>query len=611
MATEIELPDGTILEAPDDADPSVVAKGYLARQQAQQQPATQSRAPKTSGVMRQLGLGARAVAQAGTDLLTLPGDFAAGINNAWNRTFRPEGYYVTINGQKVHRTGEVPLGSQQRDDALTAAGLPVPATPSERVTNVALRGAGGAAGVARTAAAIPAGVAQILAQRPTLQMVSGATGGASAGTARELGYGPLAQLGAGLAGGMTPALVAPRVQPSALQQPSAAAAASGASARATPGVSSASTTVTGGATARGTGGGHTFGTVGADPDAALNVPLTRVAERGRELGFRMTPGQATGSRALQQLEAKLESQPMTSGPFNSIKQNNQTALNRSVAEALGVRADVIDEVTLSTALRRMEAGFQGAADDVTRQINPREFISWIGQLQDDVRGLVKGVASEPLIEDITRFAAQGGATGKQLHSLSSRLGKAAYKQMSTPNGDRDLGHALYRAKDYVDEVLVQGMDEARLAEFTAARQHYRNLMMLTSRVGTINPASGNVSGRSLASVLQRADRRGYLFGTNRTPMYDAARFAQGFQPIVGDSGTATRSALPGPTDFLLSLPFNLATRAYTSSPSINLAVRANSLASAGGRYGNSLAQPPDLRGIGPYYNALADRRERQ
>lgn len=35
---EIELPDGTILEAPDDADPSVVAKAYLAKQQPQAAP---------------------------------------------------------------------------------------------------------------------------------------------------------------------------------------------------------------------------------------------------------------------------------------------------------------------------------------------------------------------------------------------------------------------------------------------------------------------------------------------------------------------------------------------------------------------------------------------
>jgi hypothetical protein len=37
---EIELPDGTILEAPDDADPSVVAKNYLAKQRQPQNVAT-------------------------------------------------------------------------------------------------------------------------------------------------------------------------------------------------------------------------------------------------------------------------------------------------------------------------------------------------------------------------------------------------------------------------------------------------------------------------------------------------------------------------------------------------------------------------------------------
>jgi len=35
---EIELPDGTILEAPDDADPSVVAKAYLAKQRRRRSP---------------------------------------------------------------------------------------------------------------------------------------------------------------------------------------------------------------------------------------------------------------------------------------------------------------------------------------------------------------------------------------------------------------------------------------------------------------------------------------------------------------------------------------------------------------------------------------------
>jgi len=97
-----------------------------------------------------------------------------------------------------------------------------------------------------------------------------------------------------------------------------------------------------------------------------------------------------------------------------------------------------------------------------------------------------------------------------------------------------------------------------------------------------------VQGRQLASVLQSEDRRGFTFGGNRSPMYEAARFSQAFAPIVGDSGTATRSALPGPTDWLLSLPFNIATRAYTSSPAVRLSAKAAAAANAGSRYRSGL-----------------------
>lgn len=52
---EIELPDGTILDAPDDADPSAVAKAYLSKQS---QPATPART-NMQELKRQLGLTAR------------------------------------------------------------------------------------------------------------------------------------------------------------------------------------------------------------------------------------------------------------------------------------------------------------------------------------------------------------------------------------------------------------------------------------------------------------------------------------------------------------------------------------------------------------------------
>jgi hypothetical protein len=86
----------------------------------------------------------------------------------------------------------------------------------------------------------------------------------------------------------------------------------------------------------------------------------------------------------------------------------------------------------------------------------------------------------------------------------------------------------------------------------------------------------------LANLLQQKDKAGFLFGRNTSDMYNASRFAQAFRPLVGDSGTATRMPLPSPTDFLVSLPFNLATRAYTSSPTVNAALAAQAAARGAG-----------------------------
>jgi hypothetical protein len=59
-------------------------------------------------------------------------------------------------------------------------------------------------------------------------------------------------------------------------------------------------------------------------------------------------------------------------------------------------------------------------------------------------------------------------------------------------------------------------------------------------------------------------------------MYEAARFAQAFRPIVGDSGTATRMMEITPLNMLLSMPTNIAASAYTSAPAIATARRMQS-----------------------------------
>jgi len=330
-------------------------------------------------------------------------------------------------------------------------------------------------------------------------------------------------------------------------------------------------------TATVTGGQITPGVVGADTSAALTQAQKAILDRGKAMGFRTTPGQETGSRSLQQMEARLESNPMTSGAFNTIKDTNQKVLNRATAQAIGVNADELSNPVLAKAQNQISAVYNKAASPSLQNLDQMYVLNGIDLIENSVEGLIKEpLKNNTLVKQLLNFANTGQATGNQLTSLTSKLGKLAKKESTSPNGDRDLGQALFQIKEIVDDQLMAGMSAADQAAFQAARANYRNLMTVRTTSGVINPSSGNVSGLNLASALTRKDPRGFMEGSNTTPMYEAARFAQAFRPIVGDSGTATRMMELTPLNMMLSMPTNIAASAYTSAPSAAIARRLQS-----------------------------------
>lgn len=370
--------------------------------------------------------------------------------------------------------------------------------------------------------------------------------------------------------------------------PGYAASRSNANVNIGPGQAAAQASVSGNLGARASGGGYNFGTVGDDAASGLSRGQQTAAANFPQ--GRLTPGQATGNKLLQRLEAKLESQPMTAGPFDKLKDSNVREINRAAAKAIGEKADNLSSDVLDNAVTRMGRVFDDVRDDAPRTIDPQQYTTRMQSVLDEFEAIGPQVTNHPLVSRFIRHAESGQATGKDLGNLTSKLSREVHRQMTSPQGDRELGMALGKVKDYVDDLVEQGLSGDRLRAYQEARNQYRNLSLLTSRVGAINPSTGNVNGSVLANLLQQKDKSGFLFGRNDSDMYSAAKFAQAFRPLVGDSGTATRMPLPSPTDFVLSLPFNLATRAYTSSPSVNAALSAQAAARGTG----ALLRRPDL-----------------
>jgi hypothetical protein len=252
---------------------------------------------------------------------------------------------------------------------------------------------------------------------------------------------------------------------------------------------------------------------------------------------------------------------MTSGAFNTIKDTNQKVLNRATAQAIGVDAAELSNPVLATAQRQISAVYNKAANPTVQKLDQMYVMNGIDLIDAASEGLTTlPIKSNIFVKQLQDYALKGEATGNQLTTLSSKLGKKAKKEMTTQSGDRDLGEALFQIKEIVDDQLMAGMSAADQAAFRIARSNYRNLMTVRTTSGVINPSSGNVSGLNLASALTRKDPRGFMEGSNTTPMYEAARFAQAFRPIVGDSGTATRMMELTPLNMMLSMPTNIAAK---------------------------------------------------
>jgi hypothetical protein len=305
----------------------------------------------------------------------------------------------------------------------------------------------------------------------------------------------------------------------------------------------------------------------AAPDGLTGAQQQALAA-GRSLGMNARPGQAAGSKALQQLEEKLASHPSTSSPFNALDAQNQQVLNRATAHSIGETANTVDSSVLERANSRLGGVFQNVRNSerpvTVDQAASNEFLKNLDQENQGLLPNDMSIRDHSLVKQFTGILQRGNASAKQLGQLSSKLGKAAYKQMATPNGDRDFGQALYQVKDHVDDLVESALTPNEAQDYAAARTQYRNLMNLTSRVGIVNPTTGNVSGGALASRLQQADKAGFLYGKNTTPMYQAARFARAFQPVVGNSGTATRNMSLDPLALPFELGAHLGSRLYLS-----------------------------------------------
>lgn len=267
----------------------------------------------------------------------------------------------------------------------------------------------------------------------------------------------------------------------------------------------------------------------------------RVADWAKAKGFKLTPGQATGSQPLIKAEAAMRSTPPTSGPLADIAEHNQRKINRIALEAVGASGEEVSDTALGRAHDRLSSRFKALTQDA--QIDAGDFIDQVGakmrEMDIDDMFDIEGV--EPWLERVVDRAKNGKLSGADYQRLQSRINSKARSIFRSQQGDREFGFALIAMKDALDDAAERSLGKAQRKAFGKVRRQWKNKVALEAP-GVVNTGTGDVSAASLANVLKRMDKTGFLRGKDTSDFYEAARFGQAFKDIA-DSGTATRSYL--------------------------------------------------------------------
>jgi len=255
-------------------------------------------------------------------------------------------------------------------------------------------------------------------------------------------------------------------------------------------------------------------------------------------GFPLSPGERTGNKFLQRVDAALESSPLTSGAWGAHKEKQLKAINRLITESMGeTPVDEITETVLDKAATRIGNEFNRLTKG--RNMMPDdEFVdAWIAADDELVNGLFD---SETVRNALSRLA-QRVDDGKPITSGDYQLMSSQItRKLQSASLDGDERQALGAIKEALDGLVERQLSGRSLERFRDARSQWKAYKYAAEMFD-----GEKVSAVKLGNKLARKDELGMTRGRNKTPLYDAGRLGRAFRPGVGNSGTADRLMMAG------------------------------------------------------------------
>lgn len=278
---------------------------------------------------------------------------------------------------------------------------------------------------------------------------------------------------------------------------------------------------------------------GFAPDVARRVatPLPIPEQRKTLLGpldaegVDMTAGQRTGNKPLQYLEAELGGAKAA-----DVMDRQSRQFTAAAARKAGVNADNLTPDVMNKAFEDIGTRFDNLASKTAVPMDT--------QMQDDLLNAVidyqavdamPAPAAESIMNRISSLASKNGSVldGKAYKEISSDI--ARYTRTAK---DPALISAMRTMKSALDDAIERGLSGDLLNEWRAARNQYKNLLVLEKGVSGAGAEDGLISPAKLRSAAVQKEGRNFVRG--RSDFTDLAKAGEaGLKPLP-NSGTAGR-----------------------------------------------------------------------
>lgn len=414
---------------------------------------------------------------------------------------------LAVSGYNYLTGGNQPVPSQAMENIMTSAGLPAPASPTERLMQTATRssfealsGAGAAKQALKTLAPVtPQTTGQrvlgILGSEPGAQATSATLSSAATQAAQESGAPAAVSLPLGVIAGTAPYVARPQ---------------------------------------------NIFPKMGGDI-RAQNVKILQ------EAGIPTTPGQELGNTAAQTVESVMKYLPTSAPTVAKAEDQQMRAFTKKILGFAGIESDIATPEVLTKA--RQDFGKRYDA------LEAQTSLKGDGQLFDDLLSIernyvdgfpdsIKGTYKKKMDEVLKYAAGEKSAEGKTYHRLQSELSEQIAKAAASPDPSFSYyGEAMSKLQD----ALANAMQRSSPKELKDAWSNLNKQYAIFSRVedamaraGQEKLNTGFIPPRQIASVQKFRNPTAYVEARD-----DFSKLIRAGEAILPDpipnSGTAQRS----------------------------------------------------------------------